>query len=1312
MATVLLSAAGSAVGGAVGGSVLGVSAASIGQAAGAIAGAAVDQALLGSGSAAVETGRARNLRIQGSTEGAAVPQNFGRMRLSGQIVWASRYREDISTSTQGGKGVGGAGGQEVREFTYSISLAVGLCEGPIDRIGRIWADGKLLDRSGLTIRVYRGDDSQMPDPKIEAVEGAENVPAYRGLAYVVFEELPVGPFGNRIPQLNFEVFRPANATLTGVEAGRPVPELVRGVALSPGTGEFALDPQPARVVFPAGGGRYANINSASGEPDVIHALDQLDGDLPNCETVSMVLSWFGTDLRCGHCRVEPRIEEAGRAYAPEPWRVAGLTTQTATPVSRDAEDRPSFGGTPSDGSVIRAIRELNTRGKKVVIYPFLLMDIQAGNGLPDPYGGAEQPVIPWRGRITLDAAPDQPGTTDKTPAAATEVASFFGAARASDFIIGTDAVAYAGPLEWTWRRFVLHMAALAAAAGGVEAFCIGSELRGLTTIRSGADTYPAVDQLIDLAAEVRAILPGAKISYAADWSEYFGHQPQDGSGDALFHLDPLWADQNIDFVGIDDYTPLSDWRHTTNHLDADAGSIYSLPYLRSQVEGGEHYDYFYGSEADRVSQIRQPITDGAHDEPWLFRPKDIRNWWANPHHNRLGGVRQSTPTAWVAQSKPVWLTETGCPAVDLGANKPNLFFDGRSSESALPPSSRGARDDEMQRRFLQAKLGYWQDPANNPVSTVYAGPMIPDAGVLVWTWDARPWPDFPVRESLWSDGPAHRLGHWITGRVTSGALSAVVAELCRRSGLKDEDFDVERLFGVVDGYLIERTSTAREALQPLMQVYGFDAYESGGKIVFASRGLVNPAALDTQTMLPGDGEDRAPVLRETPRDTAPADAMRLSYVQSENDYRVGSVESRLPGGTRLRVSETSVNIGLPGSRAQQISDRWLAESRRGLDAAVFALPPSGMACEPGDVVQLQGAGGPETYRIDRITDAGARAIEATRIDPGLYVPTPARERRIEPEVSVVPGPIEAVLLDLPLAEGDGTDHQPRIAARAEPWPGEAAVFRSADVDGFSLIGRIVRPAAMGVTLEPLPPGAPDRWHRAAIEVLLPAGRAAAASRLAVLNGANVIAIEFAPERWELMQFRDAELIGTDTYRLGMFLRGQRGTSVESQAEIAAGARIVLVDAALERLPLEMTERGLERTYRVGPARFGVAHPSYEQSVFAAEGLGLRPFAPAHLRARRDKTSGDLAIRWIRQTRIGGDSWQGEDVPLGEELERYRLRIRAGGTLVRQVSLDTAFYAYSAAEQAADGATGPLEVAVAQLSTAFGHGPERVITVDG
>src|SRR5262249_53377347 len=156
------------------------------------------------------------------------------------------------------------------------------------------------------------------------------------------------------------------------------------------------------------------------------------------------------------------------------------------------------------------------RGYKIGLYPFVLMDISAGNALADPYGGAEQAAYPWRGRITLHPAAGQIGTPDKTSAAASQNASFFGAAAPSDFCVSGGAPSYTGPSEWSYRRLVLHYAKLAALAGGVDAFILGSELRGITTARDSATNFPAVAALQTLAADVRAMLGAdTALTYAA-----------------------------------------------------------------------------------------------------------------------------------------------------------------------------------------------------------------------------------------------------------------------------------------------------------------------------------------------------------------------------------------------------------------------------------------------------------------------------------------------------------------------------------------------------------------------------------------------------------------------------------------------------------------------------------------------------------------------------------------------------------------------------------------------------------------------------
>ena len=128
MATLLLSAAGSALGGALGGTVAGLGTAVLGKAVGATLGAAIDQRLLGTGSEPVETGRVERFRVMGSSEGAPLARVFGRVRVAGQLIWSSRFLESVNEEEVGGKGGGGA---TMREYSYSVSIAVALCEGQV-----------------------------------------------------------------------------------------------------------------------------------------------------------------------------------------------------------------------------------------------------------------------------------------------------------------------------------------------------------------------------------------------------------------------------------------------------------------------------------------------------------------------------------------------------------------------------------------------------------------------------------------------------------------------------------------------------------------------------------------------------------------------------------------------------------------------------------------------------------------------------------------------------------------------------------------------------------------------------------------------------------------------------------------------------------------------------------------------------------------------------------------------------------------------------------------------------------------------------
>jgi GTA TIM-barrel-like domain/Putative phage tail protein len=922
---------------------------------------------------------------------------------------------------------------------------------------------------------------------------------------------------------------------------------------------------------------------------------------------------------------------------------------------------------------------LKQRGYKVGLYPFVLMDIPEGNALPNPYGGAVQAAYPWRGRISVHPAAGESGTADQTSAAGDQIAAFFGEAAPADFGESDGAPVYAGPDEWSFRRFVLHNAKLASLAGGVDAFILGSELRGITTSRSSATDFPAVAALQALAADVREILgPETTLTYAADWSEYFGYQPQDGSGDVLFHLDPLWADENIDVVGVDWYPPLSDWRAGDTHLDAElARNIYDDGYLGGRIEAGEAYDYYYASDADRATQSRTPIADGAHGEPWIFRAKDLLSFWARAHHDRPGGVRSTTPTAWIPQSKPIWMIELGCPAIDKGANQPNLFIDPKSSESAEPHHSTGARDDLVQRRALEAYLRHWDvDGENNPISSITGRPMVEE--ISLWAWDARPYPAFPARSDVWADGAAWRRGHWLNGRAGLSGLAEVVLNLCRRAGVHDAD--ASALVGAVSGYVVDSPASARDALEPLMAAFDFTAAERNGVITFRHPDAASPQQL-TAEHLTADSTGQAYAQRDVTE--APIEA-RVRYLDAARDYLVGAVSARRLDRAEGGVASIDAPLVLETEAAAALAQRVLADRRSTTESLQFNVTPSLLALEAGDRVVFGDS--PDIFEISRIADAEARELELRRVRRTGASMVDLGEPSTPAIPAIAPTPAFSIL-DLPPLPGTEADERALVGVFAQPWLGDHDVYV-----GASLTRRAsaTTPAVIGELVWELWPGPVDRWDEGnRIRVKLYGGALSSVTREALLNGANVFAIEAGAE-WEIVQAANCLLVAPNEYELSSFLRGRLGSVHAIAAPHPVGARIIKLDQAIVRADISR---------RAARADVTLPHAS------------VRPWAPAHLRAERD-ASGDVAISWIRCARVGGDAWGPGEPPLGASAEGYVLHILEGGEVVRSVNTAVPSFIYSTADQTADFGSPPasLHIRVAQMGESGASGLNSELTI--
>jgi putative tail protein len=252
MATLILAAAGTAVAGPIGGAI------------GAVLGQQVDNRLFAP--RARHGPRLGELAVQTSSYGTAIPKIFGTMRVAGTVVWATDLREERSSSG------GGKGRPKTVDYSYSASFAVALSGRPILGVGRIWADGKLLRgaagdfKSATGYRLHLGGEAQAVDPLIASAEGAGQAPAYRGLAYAVFEDFQLADYGNRIPSLSFEVEADEGAVAIGAIA-----EQLSG-------GEVRAGETPALGGYAASGDSVRGAVEALGEV-VPMSLVEEDGHL-------------------------------------------------------------------------------------------------------------------------------------------------------------------------------------------------------------------------------------------------------------------------------------------------------------------------------------------------------------------------------------------------------------------------------------------------------------------------------------------------------------------------------------------------------------------------------------------------------------------------------------------------------------------------------------------------------------------------------------------------------------------------------------------------------------------------------------------------------------------------------------------------------------------------------------------------------------------------------------------------------------------------------------------------------------------------
>lgn len=1127
--------------------------------------------------------RLNDLTVQKSGYNEVIPTLYGTNRIAGNIIWASDIREVQNTYVTSYKA--GKGGKKVYqnniEYYYYANIAIGICKGEVTELSKVWADTDLIDISKYTYRFYKGTEDQEPDSLIQSFEGIEKTPAYRGLCYIVFENLPLAEFGNRIPNFTFEVSR------TFIQEDE-VESVIEGVNIIPGCGEFVYDTEIVSHVngmiwyntwFPNNYITRANQNNNEGVADVIVATQQLKEKLPNCKWVAPVAVWFGNSLNISNCVIEPRVEfKLNPAYPtqetrPEPWRVAGIERKHANLVSSE-NGKVRYGGTISDNSIVRYLKYLKEQGFYIMFYPMIFMDLQNK---------------PWRGYLTGNVS---------------DVENFFNKSNG-------------------YNNFILHYANLV--KDYCDAFVIGSELRDLTKLyveNTENDittrTYPAVECLKKLADSVRKVVgENVKIGYASDWSEY--HHTDGG----WYNMDTLWASDNIDFVGIDAYFPLTDKKE----------DLITKEDIKNGWTSGEGYDWLY-TDTNRTKK---------EEVEARYAWKNIDWWWKNYHINPNG-----EQTEWVPQSKKIWFTEYGFASVDGTTNEPNKFYDPQSMDGGFPRFSEGKIDYFAQRRAIQATQEVWAN--SNMVERKF-----------LWCWDARPYPYFPSQLNIWSDGNIWHYGHWINGKMGNLMFSNMINNLFEDAGVDAKYLGGIDIYDSIDGVVLNSKTTLNEVLSILQKVFFFDYYEKDGKIYIFSKQSESVLKIFEDELLEiEDGKYfKADIIGE---DDLPY-KIDISYINKDLDYQVSNTYAERVSVDSDKKEEVSLPIVITASKARQVAEKLLYSNWLERNIYHFKLLPKYLYLSAGDVITLNVNNIDLILRIVNIlvNEDNTIEVKAVKCDNSLY--NFKNEEENFDNITLISPTSKTIVevFELPAIKNTETP-EVFFATNGEEdgWTGCAIYSAKTGSSNFNVINENRVNSNVGMCLNKLGDARPYYFDYNNVLYVSFASNIDTsilenAEMFDFLDGVNTALIGN-----EIIQFRKIELQSDGSFKISQLLRGQFGTE-EYISKHVDNEKIIILNENIVSSTFANIDINMSYDFKI--ITFKDTFENSTDKTLKIEGKNLKELKPVHIKTT--KNNNGYKITWICR-RKGQVNWvDGEETVYNRN---YILNILNRYGVVRSVEI--------------------------------------------
>jgi hypothetical protein len=550
------------------------------------------------------------------------------------------------------------------------------------------------------------------------------------------------------------------------------------------------------------------------------------------------------------------------------------------------------------------------------------------------------------------------------------------------------------------------------------------------------------------------------------------------------------------------------------------------------------------------------------------------------------------------------------------------------------------------------------------------------------------------------------LKYYLSDRYTTATipLSDIVLAESQIAGLSPSNINVALIEDInVVGYLIASTGSIRSALEPLMVAYQVDAVESGNVIKYVPRALSPTIFINEQDLAVTDfnAPSPEPLALSRKDEVELPRSVTVKYLNFAADYQIGTQASYKLSGQSKNDLVIDIPVVLVDEQAKDLADSILYSAYASRTTTSIQTFIKYANVEPTDLISVKG----NTIRVVRKSLAGNIITLEGEFENGAVYVQNSLVPKAFPVNQTIPfiGNTYVEFMDVPMLRDKDNDSGFYVAACGftQSWPGCGIVKSIDGGDTWVQIATISNASVMGGVESALPAFDSNVFDNvnALIVHLKPGGQLFTASHESIINGANAALVGN-----EVIQFKTAVQVGTNSYLIGGLLRGRRGTS--TQGHVAGERFVLLSEQTLLRINMDISEVGTERLYKA--ITIGKTFESASTIKFTNAANSLECYSPVKLFGGRD-SAGNLKISWFRRTRINGAWRDFVDVSIGEDSESYSVEIYDNGTLMRTINSTSTNVTYSAADQITDFGSPQSSVSVIVYQNSSINGPGFTIS---